>query len=49
MGSYPIFPKAIVRIFSNHSYIFIKKDFVFSDVKKFFIISIFYKFYLLFV
>jgi len=48
MGSYPILPKAFVSIFSSQVYIFIKKDFIFSAVKKFFIASIFYKFYRLF-
>ncbi len=49
MGSYPILPKALVSTFSSQPYIFIKKVFIFSAVKKFFIASIFFKFYRLFV
>ena len=45
MGSYPILPKAFASMFSSQAYMFIKKDFIFSAVKKFFIASIFYRFY----
>jgi hypothetical protein len=48
IGSYSIFPNAIVRAFSSQSYTFIKKDFIFSDVKKFFAASIFFKFCIMF-
>ena len=48
IGSYPILPKAFVSTFSSQEYMFIKKDFMFSAVKKFFIASIFHKFYRLF-
>jgi hypothetical protein len=48
IGSYPIFPNAFVSIFSNQEYAVIKKDLKFSAVKKFFIASIFYRFYRLF-
>ena len=48
IGSYPILPKAFVSTFSNQEYMFTKKDFMFSAVKKFFIASIFYRFYRLF-
>jgi len=41
-GSYPILPKAFVSMFSSQLYIFKKKDFKFSGVKKFFIASIIY-------
>jgi hypothetical protein len=48
IGSYPIFPNAIVRAFFSQSYTSIKKDFIFSNVKKFSTVFIIYKFYLLF-
>ena len=48
IGSYPILPKAFVSIFSNQEYALTKKDLKFSAVKKFFIASIFYRFYRLF-
>lgn len=48
IGSYPILPKAFVSIFSNQEYALTKKDLKFSAVKKFFIASIFHRFYRLF-
>jgi len=48
IGSYPILPKAFVSTFPNQEYMVIKKDLIFSAVKKFFIASIFYRFYRLF-
>ena len=48
IGSYPILPKALVSILSNQEYALIKKDLKFSAVKKFFIASMFYRFYRLF-
>jgi hypothetical protein len=44
IGSYSILSKAFVRISSSQLYMFTKKDFKFSEVKKFFISSIFLNF-----
>jgi len=48
-GSYPNLPKTLVSKSSSQVYIISNSDPIFSSVKKFFIASIIYKFYRLFV
>jgi len=48
-GSYPKLPKTLVSKSSSQVYVISNSDRIFSSVKKFFIASIIYKFYRLFV
>lgn len=48
-GSYPKLPKTLVSKSSSQVYIVSNNERIFSSVKKFFIASIIYKFYRLFV